>query len=111
VLLWLALLLLDVPSTVDLTVENPSAYDVDIDARRPGDFKVLGLGTSETGTTRSFHQVIDRGDTWIFEFSTAGVPAGSLEVAREDLADNGWRVVIPERVTDELRRAGVETPP
>jgi len=110
-LLWLGLPLLDVPSTVDLTVENPGPYDVDIDVRRPGDNKTLGLGTTETGTAREFHKVIDRGDTWIFEFSSAGVDAGSMEADRDDLADDGWRVVIPDRAADELRTAGVETPP
>jgi hypothetical protein len=109
--LWLAVPRLEAPSTVDLTVENDLPYHVDIQARRPGEEAAVLLGTSEAGTTRSFHQVLDRGGTWIFTFSYGGLETGTIEMERDQLQDAAWTMVVPDSVGEELNRAGFEPPP
>lgn len=95
---------------VDLLVENPTAYPVNVDVRSAdGSGGRLGLGTVSPTADQSFTSVIDQGDRWVFEFSYAGVEAGSIELVRN--AAVGGPVVIPDSVERTLRDAGLSAPP
>jgi hypothetical protein len=86
-----------------VTVENPSQLDVNVSVRPANDESRLILATvAPTTSTRNF-DVLDQGDDWIFSFSSGGVDGGSLRVSREQLSDDGWRVVIPESVIERLQ--------
>ena len=51
--------------------------------------------------------VVDQRDTWVFRFSYAGKNAGEISVPRSQLAGNGWRVVVPDQVAQNLRADGI----
>ena len=106
-----ALWVVDTPTFVDLTIVNPTAYDVYVDARSSGDPALVGLGRVRHGREAGFDGVLDQGDVWVFEFDYGGVDAGSLEVTREDLVDSDWRVEVPTAVATELEAAGIGLPP
>lgn len=97
------------PERVTVVIENPTAYEVNVDVRPADGGDRLGLGTVAAGTTRSFERVIDQGDPWSFEYSYAGVEAASVEVPGDEVA--GGTVVVPEHVEERFREAGTPPPP
>ncbi|HVM03768.1 MAG TPA: hypothetical protein VM242_01225 [Acidimicrobiales bacterium] len=103
---------LDAPHLVDrLTVENPTGYDISIDAtdhRRQG---WVRLGTAHRGTTSTFEEIVDQGDVWIFRFSAQGEDGGELQAPRQQLERDGWRVRVPTEVGEQLKVAGAPLPP
>lgn len=103
---------LDSPHLVDrLTVENPTGYDISIDAtdhRRQG---WVGLGTARRGTTSTFAEILDQGDVWIFRFSAQGEVGGELQVSRQQLERDEWRVRVPTEVGEQLMVVGAPLPP
>jgi hypothetical protein len=90
----------DVVSRV--TVENPSSLAVNVSVRPANDDAVLILATVPPTTSATNLDVLDQGDDWIFSFSSGGVDGGNLRVSRAKLAEDGWRVVVPESVTRRL---------
>lgn len=103
--------LLDSPPLVDrLVVGNPSGYDVSIeatDARRRG---WVAVGTAQRGTTSTFEEIVDQGDIWIFRFSAQGEDGGELQVSRQQLERDGWRMRVPAEVGEQLERNGAPLP-
>lgn len=102
---------LDAPHRVDrLTVENPTGYDISIevtDRRRRG---WVAVGTVQRATTSTFEEIVDQGDVWIFRFSTQGEDSGELQVARQQLERDGWRMRVPAEVGEQLEVEGVPFP-
>ena len=105
-----ALWIVDDPTFVDVTVANPTPYDVYVDARSGGDPAVVGIGAIHHEGETTFEGVLDQGDVWVFEFAYAGVEAGSVEVSGDQLEAAGWRVEVPTSVAAELEAAGVVAP-
>jgi hypothetical protein len=103
--------LLETPARADLAVENPTEYDVRIEVSGGEDDGSLTIGTARRRATSRFEGVIDQGDIWVFRFTAQGHEAGELRVDRDDLESDGWRVVIPERLGEELAARGVTPPP
>ena len=103
---------LDSPAMIDrLTVENPTRYDISIDAtdhRRRG---WIVLGTAHRDTTSTFEQIVDQGDQWIFRFSAQGEDGGELQVSRQQLQRDRWRIRIPTEVGEQLMVTGAPLPP
>ncbi|MGH9013484.1 MAG: hypothetical protein ACRDZ1_06060 [Acidimicrobiia bacterium] len=99
------------PDFVDrVTIANRTALDVDVNVAG-SDGGLLDLTYIAAGETKSVRDVIDQGDIWVFHFSYGGTDAGTLRLDRTRLAQNGWRVEIPEAVADRLDAAGHEPPP
>lgn len=96
------------PPRVDLVVDNPTVYDVNVNVRDADGGNRLGLGTVDPGSEKQFRLVIDQGERWLFEFSYGGVRASPIEVSREVVA--GGSVVVPDSVEDEFRAAGLAPP-
>jgi len=112
---WLLLIptgLLDMPPTIDrLTIENPTVYDIHIDASdEEGDgwVAVTTVGRQGTGSTTN---VIDQGDVWRFRFRGQGRDGGELTVARTDLEADGWELTIPDAVGERLAELGAPPSP
>ncbi len=97
------------PDRVDLTVENPTQFDVNIDVRSLEGEGRLGLGTVDPGTSKSLSSVVDQGGRWLFEFSYGGVKAPPVEVSREVVTTG--TVVVPEIVGELFLDAGLSPPP
>jgi hypothetical protein len=103
-LLAIAIRITEGPDFVDrVSVVNGTGYDLDVDVTGASRDGWLPLSVGTGGTTTATRDVIDMGDTWVFRFSREGVSGGELEVSRDELARNGWKVAVPDRVAQELR--------
>lgn len=101
-----------VPEYVDeLTVENGTDYHLRIEVSGGEGESVLRVGTVEAESTKAFPRVIDQGEVWMFRFHGQGRMGGELRVDRSQLESDGWRLVVPESVADELRAQGAPPPP
>ena len=102
------------PPHVDrLTVDNPLPWQVDVDITSDHDHPDTWspLGTIAPGDRdRTFHDVPDQGDHWVVRYSYADQSV-ETPIDRTRLADDDWRVTVPDSLTELLRSAGVpETP-
>jgi hypothetical protein len=86
-----------------VTVENPSALEVNVSVRPSSRGARLALTDVLPGSTETTHDVLDQGDDWIFSFSSGGVDGGTVRVPRAKLAADGWRLEIPQSVIDRLQ--------
>ena len=101
-----------VPENVDeLTIENGTDYHLNIEVSDAEGKSWLGVGTVEADSTKAFSRVIDQGEVWLFRFHGQGRLGGELQVDRSQLEGDGWRLVVPESVADELREQGALPPP
>jgi hypothetical protein len=100
------------PSFVDqITIDNPSAYAVTVEATNSGRHGWLGLTTIDPRETRPIGRVLNQGDRWVFRFAAQGQPAGEIELNRAELSAAGWKLVVPATVLDQLRAKGVPPTP
>ncbi len=109
VLLAAVIALLADPDRVDVTIENPTSFDVDVGLRSADGGNRHALGTVDPGSSKSLSSVIDQGERWLFEFSYGGVDAPPLEVSR-DVVTKGT-VVVPGVVEELFVAAGLSPPP
>jgi hypothetical protein len=86
-----------------VTIENPSALDINVRVQPSNDGESLILASVPPTTSADTLDVIDQGDEWIFSFSSGGVDGGTVRVSRAKLAADGWRVVIPQSVIHRLQ--------
>jgi hypothetical protein len=93
--------LLDPPSTVDLVIANESGREVTVVVAGGEGDPQLPVATVDVGEERPVAEVLDQGGTWLITFRTAGETAGELEVSRSELAEQGFRIVVPATVGDE----------
>ncbi len=89
-----------------ITVENPTQFNLQVDAGAPGEDEVVALGSVPREGTRSFEQVVDQGERWVFRLSFGGEDAGEVVVPRPQLEKDGWRVVVPAGIGQALADAG-----
>ena len=102
--------LLQMPSHIDrVSFENPTAYDITVEASDDG-AGWTPVGTVDAGESADFERVYDQGDEWVFRFSSQGRDAGELERTREQLEQADWQLVIPEAVGESLRADGAPEP-
>lgn len=101
--------LLTGPDRVDVTIENPTAYTLDVEVRSGDGGTVHELGPIGSSSTRLFTGVIDQGDSWAFEFSYGGVPAGEVVVDRSEV--EAGPVVVPDGAEAALDEADLPPPP
>jgi hypothetical protein len=86
-----------------VTVENRSSVPVNVDVRGSSSGSRLILDTVPAGSTATTLDVLDQGNDWIFGFSSGGVDGGSVRVSRAKLADDGWRLVVPDDILQRLQ--------
>lgn len=100
--------LLDEPARVDVVVENPTPYPLDVVVSRPDGSSSTRLGTVSPERVRTFPSVPDQGDEWVFRFGYGGVDGGTVTVPAVDL---GEALVVPDEVAETLAAEGAEAPP
>ena len=99
-LLAIAIRITEGPDFVDrVSVGNHTGYDLDVDLSNASRDGWLPLSVSTAGTTDVTRDVIDMHDTWVFRFTHEGVDAGEVEISRDQLAHNGWKVEVPPRAS------------
>jgi hypothetical protein len=100
------------PEYVDeLTVENGTDFHLRIEVSGGEGEAWLTVGTVEAERAKAFSRVIDQGEVWLFRFHGQGRMGGELQVDRSQLERDGWRLVVPDSVSDELRAQGALPPP
>lgn len=94
----------DRPMVIDrITVVNPSAYRLEVEASSPRNGAKLKLGVVESQSEASFRNVSDQGKFWHFGFLFAGKEVGALAVGEDRLKRRDWRLVVPMDVEVHLR--------
>jgi hypothetical protein len=94
------------PTVAEITVVNGTPYDLEVEVNGGDRESWLPVAIAEAGTTDVVHQVIDQGEVWIFRFRHWGDPVGELSLTRAELERNGWKVQVPETVSQHLRQLG-----
>lgn len=89
-----------------VTVENPTPYNLQVDLGASEEGRVLELGTVPRESSRSFEQVVDQGAQWVFRLSFGGKDVGEVVVPRRQLEEDGWRVAVPGSIGRDLAEAG-----
>lgn len=93
-----------------IAFENPTAYDLSIEAGGPDRGGWLAIATARRESTTVAEEVLDIGDEWVFRFSAQGESGGEVRLTRAQLASDDWRVCIPERVGQQLQAVAAPPP-
>jgi hypothetical protein len=94
-----------------LTVVNRTEFDFEVqvsDAKKES-WQILGGAEHESSTVNEL--IADEGPIWVFQFRYGGELIDELTVKRADLERNRWRVEVPSRIAERMRRLGFEPPP
>jgi hypothetical protein len=111
VALLVAALALRLPVHVDeVTIDNPHEWPVHIQVTDEDRDGWLGVGAVGREAEQSFLDIGDQGEVWVFRFSYAG-EAVELLVSGAQLADDDWRVTVPDEFAEALRSRGVAAAP
>jgi hypothetical protein len=95
------------PSFVNrLTIVNPTPYQIDVETTGIGRSVSITVGSVPREQTKTFEDVLDQGEEWIFRFASAHHTGGEVRMTREDLVRGEWRVTIPSVVAERLAAAG-----
>lgn len=87
------------PGFVDrIVVHNPTDQLIDVHVTGHDRNGWLDIAIVEPHRTTNTRDVIDQGDTWIFEFRSPGYKGGELEMSRAELEQSRWRIEIPADV-------------
>ena len=104
--------LLGGPVFVDeVSIVNPSEYDVHVEVSGAGEEGWMSITTATKRSTTAAQAVIDQGATWVFRFSTQGRGGGEVRISRPDLRRDAWGVRVPDTVMDAFRGRGVPASP
>jgi hypothetical protein len=86
----------DGPSFVgSLTIRNATDRDLQVDVSPARSERVLSLGFVPGQSTARFERVADQGKEWRFHLSSAGTAVGSIDLTRDELEQQNWKVVLP----------------
>jgi hypothetical protein len=111
-LLLAGTLLLRGPGVVaEISIVNPSEFDVQVDVSRPGGEGWTSVATVDSGSSSVARDVIDQGEIWVFRFRAQGRDGGERPMSRPDLRRAGWSFEIPAEVIDRLRQSGAPATP
>ncbi len=92
-----------------LTLVNPTAYEVNVEASGSSGAGWIDLGTVPREREVALEGVADEGQEWTFRFSSGGVFASEMVLSRADLEHDNWRVSIPVGIAVPLHDAGLPT--
>jgi hypothetical protein len=102
---------LEQPARVErIEITNPHRWVAAVDVTDARRSQALGLGAVDPSDSRTFQDVIDQGDTWIFRFSYAAVEVEHT-VPRRRLEGDRWKVTVPEEFSKRLEAAGTTPTP
>jgi hypothetical protein len=94
------------PRIDEMTIVNGTAYDLDVEVSGEDRQGWLPVAIVEAGSTDVSEEVIDQGDEWVFRFRHWGDTVGDLSLNRSELEASGWRVEVPEAVSERLLELG-----
>lgn len=103
-LLWVPACSGPAPRVDQITVANPTDYDLEVHVTgkdREGWLPMIIVEARSEDTVRG---VIDQGEVWVFQFRHLGDAIGESSLSREELERNGWRLEVPEEVEERLQQ-------
>jgi hypothetical protein len=106
-----ALFLPHLPRTVDVTVSNPTEFDLTVEATGAHRDGWMPVGIVEAHSTMPIDDVVDQGHTWILRVTGQGVVGGEIRLDRSQLQHDSWRIVIPASIGERIREHGAEPSP
>lgn len=95
------------PRAPDITIDNPTPYDLTIKVSDGAGDGWMGFALVNAQSETVVRAPIDQGSEWLLDFG-AGV---EYPVDRSDLQDAGWRWRVPDTVAERLASAGVAPAP
>ena len=98
-------------SVRQITVTNPTPFHLEIDVTGVGKAHSVTLGAIGREQDKTFDDVIDQGDQWIFRFSSGTTDAGEMRIPRSELEQNHWKLKVSNDIGARLRTAGVPESP
>jgi hypothetical protein len=107
----IAQLIVQQPSRVDVTVVNETPYQLRIEAAGEGDSSWFPVMVVDPRETRERTGSVDQGELWRLQFAGQGRRSGEITVSRDELEADGWRLVVPPSVVEDLERQGATPPP
>jgi hypothetical protein len=94
------------PTVEEITIVNPTDYDLDVDVTGGERDGWLPVAIVKARTEDVAQEVIDQGEVWIFRFLHWGDPVGEVRLTRGDLERDGWRVEVPAGIGERLQQLG-----
>ena len=94
-----------------LSITNSSAYAVTMEASGPGQDGWITVGVVDANTTVVAREVVDQGSTWTLRFTSQGREFDGYDIARSQLASDGWHYTVPDEIGSQLAEAGVPKSP
>jgi hypothetical protein len=82
----------------DVTLVNRTGEMLDVDVRGESDGELVALAVLPPRGNVQVPDVVDQGDTWVFEVSREGRALGNIRLTRAQLERDGWRVVLPAQL-------------
>jgi hypothetical protein len=98
------------PTVDQITVANPTDYDLEIHVTGEGRGGWLPMIIIEARSEDVVRGVIDQGEVWIFQFRHLGDAVGELSLGRAELEGSGWRFEVPAQVEERLQQLGRGSP-
>jgi len=109
--LWTVQSFLAGPDKVEVTIVNPTEYDLDVLVRSPDSAARTVFGRVERDDTRTQPNLIDPGAEWVVTFHHDGTELGELRLSGDDLDDLGHTIEVPPEVTTRADEAGLVPTP
>jgi hypothetical protein len=109
--LWSVQSLLAGPDKVEVTVVNPTEYDLDVTVRAPGDDARTLFGRVEREDRRTQPHLIDPGAEWVVAFGHDGIDLGELRLSDDELDHLGHTIEVPPEITTRAQEAGLAPTP
>jgi hypothetical protein len=94
------------PTVDQITVANPTDYDLEIHVTGEDREGWLPMIIVEARSEDVVRGVIDQGEVWIFQFRHLGDSMGESSLSREELERSGWRLEVPKEVEERLQQLG-----
>jgi hypothetical protein len=89
-----------------VTVDNPTPYQVEVAVSGSQGGSQLALGPVSSGEHHAFASVVDQGDRWVVHVRSARSDGGEFVVRRADLERSKWVITIPNEVASRLAANG-----
>ena len=94
-----------------LTIDNPTAYTVFIEASNGSDGGWTPIAIVHAHRTDTETDLVDVGANWNLRFTSQGVELGGYHVTRNQLAAAGWHFTVPDDVARKLQSQGAPPSP
>jgi hypothetical protein len=94
-----------------LTIDNPTAYDIRVEVSDDARAGWTALTNARQHCSAIVDEAIDRGAMWTFRLHAQGLAVDEITVDRSVLERDGWHFTIPPSIAQDWDAAGVPHPP